>query len=444
MANETPAPFNGPRQRTLAAIVFTDVVSFSARMHSDEVATLKLLQRDFAEMRRICTDHEGDVLKTTGDGLLLTFTSAVQAVACALAMQRQFAAEAKDQAPGGALQHRIGIHLGDVLVQDKDVMGDGVNIASRLQAEAEPGGICISQTVYDVVKNKLEMKVVSLGARDLKNISQAVPVYRLLLEAQTLDTSSNAGSPAGRPPSSRTRRRVLAAIGAAAALALVLWATAVLSRRGQGSSQASAAASPSHLPAAASPAPTPSAGVAPATGGNDLAGNLASESAKRRDVMQQMHALYLDKYDFNGLVLALRDKGESPTAPIGLQQTLRTAEQLVRMKGWLDLALARYGEKHPLLVHDLAGDAAKDVSVYLAPDGRVVFLGGGTPRARDWAELKPAEFGAIVVGAVREAKEPPRAALFGAQAFARLYALPSMTEALASIKAQRQKNAPAR
>ena len=192
MATETPAPFRSPSQRTLAAIVFTDVVSFSARMHSDEVATLQLLQRDFAEMRRLCAEYKGEVLKTTGDGLLLTFTSAVQAVACALAMQRQFAAEAKDRPPGGALQHRIGIHLGDVLVQDKDVMGDGVNIASRLQAEAEPGGICISQTVYDVVKNKLEMKVVSLGARDLKNIAQAMPVYRLILEAQTLDSASKA------------------------------------------------------------------------------------------------------------------------------------------------------------------------------------------------------------------------------------------------------------
>src|ERR1019366_3038208 len=217
MPPDKPAPGTSPGQRTLAAIVFTDVVSFSARMHSDEVGTLRLLQRDFAEMRRLCADFEGQVLKTTGDGLLLTFTSAVQAVACALAMQRQFAAEAKGQpSQGGALQHRIGIHLGDVLVQDQDVMGDGVNIASRLQAEAEPGGICISQTVYDVVKNKLEMKVVSLGARDLKNIAQAMPVYRLLLDAQTLDPASKGASPAPGPAASRPRRWVLAAAGAAA------------------------------------------------------------------------------------------------------------------------------------------------------------------------------------------------------------------------------------
>jgi class 3 adenylate cyclase len=438
MSPDLPDSGGTRSQRSLAAIVFTDVVGFSSRMHSDEVGTLKLLQRDFAEMRRLCAEHDGEVLKTTGDGLLLTFTSAVQAVACALAMQRQFAAEAKDNAQATALQHRIGIHLGDVLVQDKDIMGDGVNIASRLQAEAEPGGICISQTVYDVVKNKLEMKVVSLGARDLKNISQSMPVYRLLLEAQTLDPSSTTGSRGPHPPASRTRRRVLVGIGAAAALAVVLAATAIISRRSQGGPRA---ATPSPPPAVPSPSPAAQSAAAGSAAENDFASNLASESERRRNVMQQMHNLYLDKYDFNGLVVALRDKGESPSAPLSLQQALRSAEQLVRMKGWLDGALRRYSAQHPLVVHDLSGDSAKDVGVYLAPDQRLVYLENGAPKARDWTDLKPAEFGAVIVGAVREAKETPRAVSAGAQAFARLYALPSMTEALAAIRARREKAA---
>src|ERR1035441_3313741 len=445
MPPDKPAPGTSPGQRTLAAIVFTDVVSFSARMHSDEVGTLRLLQRDFAEMRRLCADFEGQVLKTTGDGLLLTFTSAVQAVACALAMQRQFAAEAKGQpSQGGALQHRIGIHLGDVLVQDQDVMGDGVNIASRLQAEAEPGGICISQTVYDVVKNKLEMKVVSLGARDLKNIAQAMPVYRLLLDAQTLDPASKGASPAPGPAASRPRRWVLAAAGAAAALAAAIATVVILSRRAPANPRIAATVQPPAAPAAPSTAPAPPAQVAAGPPASGPADNLASEYNRRRDVTQQLHALYLDKYDFSGLVLALRDKGESPSAPPSVQQTLRAAEQLVRMKKWLDLALGRYSAQHPLQVRDLSGDSAKDVSLYLAPDERVVLMENGAPRPRDWVELKPEVFGAIIVSAVREAKEPPRAALFGAQAFARFYALPSMTEALASIKAQRQKSAPPR
>src|ERR1022692_3679069 len=276
MPPDKPAPGTSPGQRTLAAIVFTDVVSFSARMHSDEVGTLRLLQRDFAEMRRLCADFEGQVLKTTGDGLLLTVTSAVQAVACALAMQRQFAAEAKGQpSQGGALQHRIGIHLGDVLVQDQDVMGDGVNIASRLQAEAEPGGICISQTVYDVVKNKLEMKVVSLGARDLKNIAQAMPVYRLLLDAQTLDPASKGASPAPGPAASRPRRWVLAAAGPAAALAAAIATVVILSRRAPANPRIAATVQPPAAPAAPSTAP---AAARTQRRGRDAAGPGAGEA----------------------------------------------------------------------------------------------------------------------------------------------------------------------
>ena len=259
-SNETRPGF--PSQRTLAAIVFTDVVGFSARMHADEVATLALLQRDFAEMRRLCLDHEGTVLKTTGDGLLLTFTSAVQAVACALAMQRQFAAEAKDPGAANALQHRIGIHLGDILVQDQDVMGDGVNIASRLQSEAEPGGICISQTVYDVVKNKLQMQAVSLGARDLKNIAQAVPVYRLLLEAQALPPDEKmppVQPPPAPPPASRGVRRglvIAAALGTLVAVFFVL-------RAGYKRRLAAGAAPLELAPAAAVPGPIPAPTPAP-------------------------------------------------------------------------------------------------------------------------------------------------------------------------------------
>jgi class 3 adenylate cyclase len=431
MNTEPPAPGRAPSQRTLAAIVFTDVVSFSARMHTDEVGTLKLLQRDFAEMRRLCAEHEGEVLKTTGDGLLLTFTSAVQAVACALAMQRQFAAEAKDLAAGTALQHRIGIHLGDVLVQDKDVMGDGVNIASRIQSEAEPGGICISQTVYDVVKNKLQMQVVSLGARDLKNIAQAMPVYRLLLEAQALGPGSRPPfQPAGGATKPARRGPLIAGVAAAALVAVAAGFALFHHRSGP-------AVAPAPPPAASTPAPTPApAAVAPAAAGaatTNLASELENEVSSRKDFMADLHARFLDKYDFNGLVLELRDKGESPSAPIAVKRMLRSAEQLVRLKTWLDAALLRHSRQNPLVVHDLPGGAAKDVSVFMAADQRVVFVETGSTVPRDWADLKPPVVGAIIVGAIRSAKEPPRAVLPGAQAFARLYGLPQMAKELASV-----------
>jgi class 3 adenylate cyclase len=427
MIPEQPASGRAPSQRTLAAIVFTDVVSFSARMHTDEVGTLKLLQRDFAEMRRLCTEHEGEVLKTTGDGLLLTFTSAVQAVACALAMQRQFAQEAKDSAGGTALQHRIGIHLGDVLVQDKDVMGDGVNIASRIQSEAEPGGICISQTVYDVVKNKLQMQVVSLGPRDLKNIAQAMPVYRLLLQAQGLDPQSKPGV---RRPPAPSRRHLLAVIAAVVALIAVVAGLALF--RHKAAPVAAVAPIPTPPPAAPIPAPAiapPAPGVAATT---NLASEMEAEANTRKDLMADLHARYLDKYDFSGLVLELRDKGESPSAPVAIKRLLRSAEQMVRLKTWLDAALLRHNQQNPLVVHDLSGDASKDAKVYMSADQRLVFTETGSPVARDWAELKPPVVGAIIASAIRSARETPRAAIPGAQAFARIYNLPLMAKALPS------------
>jgi class 3 adenylate cyclase len=424
-SNETRPGF--PSQRTLAAIVFTDVVGFSARMHADEVATLALLQRDFAEMRRLCLDHEGTVLKTTGDGLLLTFTSAVQAVACALAMQRQFAAEAKDPGAANALQHRIGIHLGDILVQDQDVMGDGVNIASRLQSEAEPGGICISQTVYDVVKNKLQMQAVSLGARDLKNIAQAVPVYRLLLEAQALPPDEKmppVQPPPAPPPASRGVRRglvIAAALGTLVAVFFVL-------RAGYKRRLAAGAAPLELAPAAAVPGPIPAPTPAP------VAVAAPAAPAAPPQTLQEIRAFYLKKYDFTGMVMALRDRGESATAPLAWRQNLAAAELMARLQSWLVFNLPHYTKTHPLAVADLSGDATKDVSIYLAPDQRIVFLEPSGPAARDWAEIKPAVMGAIIVSALHEHKETRRGIILGAQTFARFYSLPLMAKALGAPK----------
>jgi hypothetical protein len=148
--------------------------------------------------------------------------------------------------------------------------------------------------------------------------------------------------------------------------------------------------------------------------------------------MADLHTRFLDKYDFNGLVLELRDKGESPTAPIAIKRLLRSAEQMVRMKAWLEAVLQRHSQQSPLLVHVLSGDAAKDMKVYMSLDERLVFLETGTPVHRDWADLKPAVVGAVTVSAIRSAPGTSRGALPGAQAFARLYNLPLMTKALAS------------
>lgn len=176
--------------RTLAAIVFSDVVNYSGRMSQNEEHTLRLVQRDLELMTRFCEQYEGRVLKFTGDGLLMYFTSAVQAVACALEVQKTIAARAADLPEEDVLQHRIGIHLGDVFVSPTDVMGDGVNIAARLQSEAEPGGVCLSQIVYDVVKKRLALQATYLGPRELKHIQEAVPIYQIVLAAQKKTTTT--------------------------------------------------------------------------------------------------------------------------------------------------------------------------------------------------------------------------------------------------------------
>jgi len=166
-------------QRTLAAIVLTDAVGFSARMAAAEEATLRLIHQDLKLIETLCEQFEGHVIKSTGDGLLMYFMSAVQAVTCSLEIQRQLASTHNQYPADEPLLHRIGVHLGDVFFKDADVMGNGVNIAARLQTEAEPGGVCISQIVHDVVKSRLTLNATFAGNLQLKNIQDPQPAYHL-------------------------------------------------------------------------------------------------------------------------------------------------------------------------------------------------------------------------------------------------------------------------
>jgi class 3 adenylate cyclase len=434
MESRPPTP-PGPGQRSLAAIVFTDVVSFSARMQADEETTLRLLKRDFDAMREICTQHQGSVLKTTGDGLLLYFSSAVQAVACALAMQRTFAEQAKTRPATDCLTHRVGIHLGDVFVNDQDVMGDGVNIAARLQAEAEPGGICISQTVYDVVRNKLALHVTRLGPRELKNISQSIPIYKLLLEAQTMGGAEPEPAPVeepapaptpGRPPGPTRRRWVIAG---SAVLLLVLAGLAargvIRHQRALARAQAEQAAFNALMaeePAAAAPdAP------APPEVGPIMANWRAELRAKRSRA--------LERYDFAELGKSL---GEPATPEARLRA--QVLQRIQFLFGWMATHLQQYSRTQPLIVRELTGTAPKEIKVYVGPDRRLYYTEGGATRQRNWTDLQPGVLAAIVAGAMAHGENlPPREAVQGALAFAALYNLPELPEALRQARLQRLK-----
>lgn len=170
---------SGGGHRMLAAIVFTDVVGYSVLAGQDEAKAIALFRRDYDIIAATCAEYEGQVLKNTGDGLLLCFTSAVQAVNCSIKIQQLLHEQSENVPKGDVLQHRIGVHLGDVVLMPDDVIGDGVNVANRIQNEARPGGIAMSQTVYDVVRNKVKVNATSLGVRNLKHIVEPVTVWAI-------------------------------------------------------------------------------------------------------------------------------------------------------------------------------------------------------------------------------------------------------------------------
>lgn len=161
--------------RRLAAIMFTDIVGYSALMSKDEKITLQILNRNRELQKTALTRYNGEFIKEIGDGTLSIFQSSWDAVSCAMELQKTLNEEAY-------FQLRIGIHIGDIVVSDKDVFGDGVNIASRIQALCEPGGILISEKVYDDIRNKSDIKADCIGEKQLKNIDQPVRIYSVLAD----------------------------------------------------------------------------------------------------------------------------------------------------------------------------------------------------------------------------------------------------------------------
>ena len=163
--------------RRLAAILAADVVGYSRLMGADEAGTAKSVRESREAAGPIIATHSGRMFKTMGDGYLVEFGSVVSAVECALALQAETARLNETASEAKRLSYRMGIHLGDVLVEGEDLVGDGVNIAARLEQIAAPGGVCISRTVYENVKGRIEARLTDLGEKSLKNIAQPVRAY---------------------------------------------------------------------------------------------------------------------------------------------------------------------------------------------------------------------------------------------------------------------------
>jgi adenylate cyclase len=174
--NEAQKPMPETR-RKLTTIFSADVQDYSRLMGADEEGTLATLKRYRDLMGGLIASHGGRVINTWGDGLIAEFPSVVEAVRTAVDVQNELAGLNASRPADGQMLFRIGINLGDVMVDADDIYGDGVNIAARLQASAPPGGIVISNTVYDQVRNKMSVGFDFLGPLTVKNISEAVPSY---------------------------------------------------------------------------------------------------------------------------------------------------------------------------------------------------------------------------------------------------------------------------
>jgi adenylate cyclase len=167
-------------ERRLAAILAADVAGYSRPMGDDEegtLATLKAIRRELGDPK--IGEYRGRIVKTTGDGLLVEFPSVVDAVRCAVEVQRAMAERNAEVPTDRRIEYRIGIHQGDIIVEDGDIFGDGVNIAARLEVSAEPGGICVSARVQEDVAGRLDLAFEDIGEQSLKNIARPVRVYRV-------------------------------------------------------------------------------------------------------------------------------------------------------------------------------------------------------------------------------------------------------------------------
>ncbi|CAN7257540.1 tetratricopeptide repeat protein [Ensifer sp. ENS07] len=206
-------------ERRLAAVLIADVVGYSRLSRLDEEGTRLRFQSDLGDiLEPLFREHHGRLVKTMGDGLLVEFRSVVDATQCAVEIQRRKAEAEADKAPDGErLDFRIGINLGDIIVEGDDIHGDGVNIADRVQGLAEPGGIAISGTAYDQVSSKLKVGFASLGQQTVKGLAEPIRVYRVLLDPGA----------AGRTVVEKPRRNAAWVKGSVVGLVAIALSTAV-------------------------------------------------------------------------------------------------------------------------------------------------------------------------------------------------------------------------
>jgi len=244
-------------KRRLTCILAADAVGYSKQMGQDEEDTIRVLSAHRAVIDGIITFHQGRIVSTAGDSVLAEFSSAVEGVRCAVEIQEALKTRNDSLEEHRQMHFRVGVNLGDVVVKNDDLLGDGVNVAARLETMAEPGGICISSSVYDQITGKLDLGFQDIGEQTLKNISRPIRVYRVSGTAPPLGPAPS-GPPLLQPAASAPRARspLSWVIGAAVAIAIgaaVAWQGGWLRFGPDGSPNRTTAAS------AVAPTPAPAA-----------------------------------------------------------------------------------------------------------------------------------------------------------------------------------------
>src|SRR5262244_2524912 len=190
-----------PPVRRLTAILAADVAGYSRLMGADEEGTHERLQGHLRELvDPKIAEHRGRIVKSTGDGFLAEFPSVVDGVRCAVEIQRGMAERNTAISASEQIEFRIGVNLGDVIAEGEDIFGDGVNIAARLEALAEPGGICVSRVVRDQVRDRLDYSFEDMGEHQVRNIARALRVYRIALDTEAKPPPTGVASAAPKSP----------------------------------------------------------------------------------------------------------------------------------------------------------------------------------------------------------------------------------------------------
>jgi class 3 adenylate cyclase len=423
----------------LAAIVFSDAVGSSQSMRENEDRTLALLADDFMVMRELCEKHAGKAHKSTGDGLMMVFPGAGDAVRCALEIQERLGEPDK-----GGLAHRIGIHLGDVYLSDGDAHGDGVNVAFRLQELATPGGIVLSRVAYDVVKSKLGITPRSLGPRALKGISEPIDAYEITPRGKV--APNRKGLKQGRPAvpwAWASFSFCIVALGVAAmhfrpweerdslpATIVVAPASHVRSapasgvqepKSNLGETQSKHADPPPSGNVTLGPISVPTGGdpslrdqdadklASQAANQGDSAINVAQEEIKRASLAgytEESEKRWAAR-DFSGMATWIGDQPWA-SSPDGQEAKLRWT-QMADFKEWYQSQMRLYTKERPLIVG--ANGMGRPMQSWMTADGAFAFqFSQGTPRSFTFDQLPVRFIGMTYPALLEDTPDPTKVA----------------------------------